>query len=172
MVTQPTDFAIIQQALTTYGKASGATLNPHKSRALPIANWSVPATELRIAFRTDVKILGISFGGTIQQSINNSWKSKIQAVRAIARKSFHRSLCLAQRIQYVRMYLFAKIWYVAQTFPPKITQIKQLEALAAWFIWHGATFWVPLSKLQREKMKVDGEWKLSRSNSECSSALE
>jgi hypothetical protein len=30
MVTQPTVFAIIKRALTTYGKASGAILNPLK----------------------------------------------------------------------------------------------------------------------------------------------
>jgi hypothetical protein len=102
MVTQPTYFAIIKRALTTYGKAFGAILNPLKSRALPIANWSFPATELVIAFCTQVKILGIRFWAMILQSINDSWKSAIQTVRAIARKSFHSSLCLAQRIQYVR----------------------------------------------------------------------
>jgi hypothetical protein len=127
MVTQPTDFSIIKWALTTYGKSSGAILKPLKSRALPTANWSFPATELGIAFCTEVKILGISFGATIRQSINDSWKSTTQTVSVIARKSFHRSLCLAQKIQYVRLYLFAKIWYVAQTFPPTIERVKQLK---------------------------------------------
>jgi hypothetical protein len=134
MVTQPKDFAIIKRALTTYGKASCSIPNSLKSRALPIANWSVPATELEIAFCTELMMLVISFGATKLQSINDSLKSTIQTVRASARKSFHHSLCVAQRIQYVRLYHFAKLWYVAQMFLPTIEQVKQLEALAAWFI--------------------------------------
>ena len=69
LVTQPTDFDIIHSALQTYGRASGAILNPLKSRALAVANWSVPATVLGITFHPEVKILGVSFGSTINKSI-------------------------------------------------------------------------------------------------------
>jgi hypothetical protein len=37
-------------------------MGKHPIAKLPIANWSVPATEFGIAFCTEVKILGISFG--------------------------------------------------------------------------------------------------------------
>jgi hypothetical protein len=74
MVTQPADFETIHSALQTYGKTSGATLSPRKSQALAVAGWSVPPTVLGIAFHPEVKILGVTFGATIHQSINESWK--------------------------------------------------------------------------------------------------
>jgi hypothetical protein len=149
MVTHPADFDIIHSALQVYGKASGATLSPLKSRALAIAKWTAPPTILGIPFYPEVKILGVTFGPTIQQSINTSWKNTIHAVKGIAIKSYHRTLCLTQRIQYVRAFLLAKIWYLTQSLPPTIKNIKQLNAIAAWYIWHGAIFRVPMTTLQR-----------------------
>ena len=47
-VTQPAAFTDIQQAIQRYERATGALLNPRKSKALAIGKWAAPATALRI----------------------------------------------------------------------------------------------------------------------------
>jgi CHAT domain-containing protein len=83
----------------------------------------------------------------------------------MACQAYYRNRCLAQRIQFVKTYLFAKIWYVAQILPPNSTYIKQLEAIATWYIWHGAIFRVPLATLQR--MKETGGWGMEMIGVKC-----
>ena len=50
-VTQPAAFTDIQQAIQGYEKATGAFLNPRKSKALAIGKLAAPATALRIDFQ-------------------------------------------------------------------------------------------------------------------------
>ena len=64
-VTQPGDFAIIQEAVQCYEKATRAKLNSQKSKALPTGGWLQPATALGIEFQGQVTILGITYGTTI-----------------------------------------------------------------------------------------------------------
>jgi hypothetical protein len=89
----------------------------------------------------------------------------IQVTRATAHKSYHRSLCLAKRIQFVRIYLFAKIWFLAQILPPTDSHIRQINGIASWFIWQGSIFWVPLTTLQRSK--AEGGWGLDDVQVKC-----
>jgi hypothetical protein len=135
LATQPQDIEVIKKATRLYERASGATLNLHKSRAMAITKWTQPATALRIEYQPEIKVLGVTFRPTIKGSIDTSWKRTVQVTRATAQKSYHRSLCLAQRIQHVRIYLFAKIWYLAQVLPPTSSHVKQLNVIAFWFIW-------------------------------------
>jgi hypothetical protein len=108
-VTQPADFAIIQHAVQCYESAPGAKLNPQKSKAIAIGKWSEPAAALGITFHTQATILGVTFGRTIAKSITDSWAGIVRTVRAQARSASTRTLCLAQRIHYVRQCLLAKI---------------------------------------------------------------
>jgi hypothetical protein len=74
-------------------------------------------------------------------------------VRLQAREAYTRDLDLAQRIQYVLMYLLAKLRYTAQDLPAPSVQIRQIVFAVAWFIWQGNIFRVPLSTLQKKKKK-------------------
>jgi hypothetical protein len=168
-VTQPADFAIIQQVVQSYERASGAKLNPQKSKALAAGNWTEPATALGITFHTQVTVLGVTFGPTINRSITDSWAGVVQAVRAQARNAYTRTLCLAQRIQYVWQCLLAKIWYLAQILPPTNIHVQQLTADASWCIWHGSTFRVPMSTLLRAKDQ--GGWAMEDMAIKCKTLL-
>jgi hypothetical protein len=141
-----------------YGRASGANVNTHKSKALPLAAWTPVDTQLSIEMCSDMKILGVTFGRTIKQTIKLSWREAIQMVKVRAGLSYHRHLSLAHRIQFVTIYLFAKLWFLAQVLPPPSALVKRLEIVAAWFIWHGVIFKVPLDTLQRPK--EEGRWGL------------
>jgi hypothetical protein len=168
-VTRPEDFTIINQTIWHYEKATGAKLNPKKLKALAIGNWTMPATVLGIDFHPQVTILGVIFGPTIAESIKGSWTGVIPKVRAQARKAYARTLCLAQRIQYVHLCLLAKIWYLAQILPPTTVHVKQLTTVCSWFIWQGATFWVPMSILQC--LKDQGGWALVNIDAKCRTLL-
>jgi hypothetical protein len=133
-VTQPGDFTIIQDAVECYEKATGAKLSSQKSQALPIEGWSQPAAALGIDFHDEVTNLGITYGTTIIKSVKDSWAGVLQSVRVQARKAYTRTLCLAQRIQYVHLCLLAKIWYLAQILPPIKEHVLQLTTVCTWFI--------------------------------------
>ena len=65
-VNSATDFAIIEEAIRLYERASGALLNPRKSKALAVGSWCKQETVLGIAYHPYVTILGVSFWGTIE----------------------------------------------------------------------------------------------------------
>jgi hypothetical protein len=144
-------------------------MNPHKSKAMAISGWTEPATTLGIPFHVRVDILGVTFGPTINISRQDSWTIVIGAVRAQARKSYARRLCLAQRIYYVRLCLLAKIGYLAQIFMPTRAQAQQVTATCTWLIWQGAIFRVPVTTLQRPK--DEGGWDLPHIETKCKTLL-
>jgi hypothetical protein len=108
-VTRPEDFVKIQQAVHIYERDTGGSLNPGKLRALAVGPWEGPTPTLGIAFHDRVEILRVEFGHTIARSTKDSWTRVIGAVRAQARQTYARRLCLVQRMQYIQLCLLAKI---------------------------------------------------------------
>jgi len=104
-VTQPAAFTDIQQAIQCYERATGAHLNPRKSKALAIGKWEAPATALRIDFQKHINILGVTFKPTITQSMKDSWAGVMCSVRAQAKTANARNLCIAKILQYVQLSL-------------------------------------------------------------------
>ena len=150
-VTDPTDFTIIHNTIQKYKLATGACLNPQKSKALAIGRWNTPMTVLGINFHSHIKILGVTFGNTTAESTKTTSTHIKRAVQAQAKQEYARELCIAQRIQYVHTCLLAKVWYVAQIFPPPKANTQQLTTMCTWYIRHGSIFRVPVTTLQRQK---------------------
>jgi len=155
--------------IRTYERATGAQLNPNKSRALAVGCWTVPITPLGIYLLPQVKILGVTFGSSVDMTVQESWSTVANAVRAQARQAYARHLCLAHRVQYVQTYLLSKIWYLAQVLPPPTRHIQQFTTTCTWFIWRGATFRVPTTTLQRPKDQ--GGWALPDVAMKCRAIL-
>ena len=101
--------------------------------------------------------------------MKDSWTSVLRTARAQARKACARNLCLAQRIHYVQLCLLAKVWYLAQIFPPTHAHAQQLTTICSWFIWQGATFRVPMTTLQRPKH--EGGWDFPNIEIKCKAFL-
>jgi len=116
-----------------------------------------------------VKILGVTFGSTVDATVQESWSTVANAVRAQARQAYTRHLCLAHRVQYVQTYLLSKIWYLAQVLPLPTCRIQQLTTTCTWFIWRDATFRVPTTTLQRPKDQ--GGWALPDVALKCRALL-
>lgn len=155
-VIQPAAFTQIQQALRRYELVTGASLKPQTSKALAVGTWKELATILGIEFHDRVNILGVTFGPTIAPAMKESWTSVMCTVRAQARKSYSRNLCLAQRIHYIQLYLLAKRLVPFANLPPTHAHAQQLKTICSWFLWLGATFRFPLTTFQRPK--DEGGW--------------
>jgi hypothetical protein len=142
---------------------------PKKSKALAIGNWKEPASVLGIELHDQVNMLEVTFGTNIANSTTDSWGCIIRVVRAQARKAYARNLCLMQRIQYVQLYLLAKIWYMPQILTPTKVHTQQLTSVCTWFIWQGAIFRVPVTTLQCPKEQ--GGWALPDTEVKCRTLL-
>jgi hypothetical protein len=115
-------------------------LNPHKSKALAIGRWTEPASTLGIPLHERVEILGISFSHTNALTTQGSWPGVINTTRAQAKQSYTRNLNLAQRVHYVKLHLFAKLWFLEQIIQLIRKHAQQITAIAIWFIWRGSIF--------------------------------
>ena len=169
LVKDPEGLETIKEALQLYERASGAAINTQKSSTMAIAGWAHPPPPLQFPCTNAVVILGVTFHQTIASSSEVNWTKTIQAIRAQARRSFPRMLCLEQRIQYVLVCLLAKLWFLAQTFLPKNSHLRQITAVCQWYIWQAAIFRVPASTLQRPLM--EGGWNLPSVGAKCRTLL-
>jgi hypothetical protein len=68
-ITRPNDFQIVQQAIATFEKASGANMNPKKSTALPVGQWTHPPYPLGITLQPRARILGVDFTASTRQTM-------------------------------------------------------------------------------------------------------
>lgn len=150
-VSSVTDFAAVEDALRLYEKATGAKINPIKSKALAIGGWRAQDTVLGIPYHQCATILGINFWGTIQQTTNDTWARITSKVRVQAQKAYNRESSLAHRITYVQNCLLSRLWYAAQHLPVPKIYTQKLTAAVSWYIWKGMVFKVPMSTLQRPK---------------------
>jgi hypothetical protein len=152
-VSSVTDFAAMEEALWLYEQATGACINPTKSRALAIGGWRAQENVLGIAYYPSVTMLGITFRGTIAQTTNDTWVRITGKDRVQAQRAYDCDSNLARRIQYIHTNLLSKLWYAAQILPAPQVYTHKLTMAVSWYIWKGKIFKVPTSTLQRTKQK-------------------
>ena len=152
-VSSVTEFAAVEEALRLYEQATGACINPTKSRSLAIGGWRAQETVLGIAYYPSVTIVGITFWGTTAQTTNDTWARITGKVRVQAQRANDRDPNLARRIQYVHINLLSKLWYAAQILPAPHVYTQKLTTAVSWYIWKGTIVKVPTSTLQRTKQK-------------------
>ena len=168
-VTFAAEFTIIEEAICIYERASCAYLNPRKSKALAIGNWYTQETVLGIAYHPHVTILGVTFWGTIEQTMKDSWARLRGKVRVQAKRAYTRGPCLVTRMRYVNTFILSKIWHSAQILPAPNIYTQQLTIAITWSIWRGTVFRVPVSSLQRPKQK--GGWEMPDIEAKCTALL-
>jgi hypothetical protein len=131
----------IQKALRLFERASGACINPLKSKALAVGGWRAHETVRGIEYHPSVTILGITFWGSIEQSTRDSWARIKGKVRVQVKKAHDRDPCLAHRIQYVHNY------GIQRKFCRSRERSQQLTTAVTCYIRKGADFRVPISTL-------------------------
>jgi hypothetical protein len=168
-LTSAADFSTVQEAIQQFERASGARLNPRKSRALSMGRWSAPDNVFGIPCRHHARLLGFHFWGTLRQTVSTSWTHLVGLVKSQAKDSYSLNLFLAHRIRYDHVYLLARLWYVAQVLPAPRQCLQQITAAVTYFIWRGATFRVAFSTLQSRRM--EGGWELLDIVAKCRALL-
>ena len=108
-VTSIADFRIIEEDIRLSKRASGARLNPRKSKAIAVVGWCTRETVLGIDYHTHATILCKTFWGTIAQTIKDSWARQTTKVRLQAKQAYTRDQCIAHRIRYVHGFLYTAI---------------------------------------------------------------
>jgi hypothetical protein len=109
---------------------------------------------------------------TTTQSANKSWALIAGTIRAQEREAYCKTFNKSQRIQYVENYLFAKAWYVAQTFPPPGDCLRLSRMAITWYILRGEIFRVLLSTLCRTRATGEtGGWNLTHVEAKCRALL-
>jgi hypothetical protein len=125
--TSPDDLRAIDGTLTTFERASGSQLNPHKTKTLAIGGWAALTLPRGIAYHPAVTILGINFQGTIKQMMVDMWTRITAKVRAHTKEAYTKGPFLADRLKYANTYLLSKIWYTAQIISATKATAQQLQ---------------------------------------------
>jgi len=114
-MTRPTDFDTIHRAIQLYEKATGARLNPKKSKALVTGKWMVPATLLEITCCTHIKILGVTFGTTIEYCTKESWTCELKHGRDM-RETYvsHRECIMCSYAYYQKSGMYCRSYHHSQ----------------------------------------------------------
>jgi len=106
-----------------------------------------------IPYHGEANILSFHKTSKVQDSVHKRWTITTARIRAQAEDEYCRDLSLVKRIQYVYDYLMARVWYLAQTYPPPDECVRQLNTTISWYVWREEIFRMPLSTLQRRKGK-------------------
>ena len=115
VASSDTDFAELEDCLSTYQKGSGAKLNIAKSRGLFFGSWRERSdSPLSLTWTAgSIKILGIVVGPSASLNLVN-WQSAIDKILAVFRAWQHRDLSIGGRALVARAFATSKLWYVAQ----------------------------------------------------------
>jgi hypothetical protein len=124
-----------------------------KSRAVAIGYWDTSLRIMDIPYHTEATILGLHITSTVQISARRIGTLTTARIGAHSQEAYYRNLSLEEGIQYVHDHLMARVWYLAQIYPPPEVCVRQLNSTIAWFLWRGDIFRVPLSTLQRRGKK-------------------
>jgi hypothetical protein len=149
IITDPADIPKIQNALDIYMQASGAQVNKTKSTVLPVGAWDENLNVMNIKYATEMKILGITFNRTTEQSGRLTWAEVTGKVRALTCRAYTRDLCLTRRIWYAHTYRLSALWHTAQILPPTQEAIRQITSAVTRYIWKGNIFRVPFTTLYK-----------------------
>jgi hypothetical protein len=117
LLTTPDDIRILQEIIHKYERATGARLNISKSHAMAVGSWDPSTGVMGITYSESVKILGFPMTRKTNISQRHSWEKVTAQVKRKTKGTYYKDLGLEQRIQYVYLYLLAKIWHTAQIFP-------------------------------------------------------
>ena len=169
ILRSPDEIRHVQEALRVYEAASGARLNLCKSRAMALGSWDTSTDVMGMQYTSELSFLGTKMTATIRDSARRSWSVVTGLLKKHAQDTYHRALTLDNRIAYVNSCLLARVWYVAQVFPPPPDSIRQINTAISWFLWKGAVFRVPLSTLCRDRTR--GGWNLINVEAKCKTLL-
>jgi exonuclease III len=166
-LTSPTEIPILTELITVYEQATGAQINPGKSKLLGLGTWDPRTPIMDFQYCDSLRLLGTTIAPTTKLSGELSWKRATAAVKAKASRDYARCLSFDKRVSFIHEQLYAHIWFLAQTFPPPAGKLRELQMTSSRFLWEGEIFRLPLSTICRPKRA--GGWDLVHVAAKCRS---
>lgn len=136
------DILVADTLCGMFERISGAILNRNrKSAILGLGSWagkkewplqwlSAPGT---------MKVFGVNFTSELKSTIAASWDGVIRSVqKTINFWGTRRLQTLRMRKTVLEVFVFSKLWYLAQCFPLPTLYSQRLKAMAGKFLWAGS----------------------------------
>jgi Reverse transcriptase (RNA-dependent DNA polymerase) len=123
------------RVILNFCEESGASLNINKSVYMRFNNCNLgdqPIPEVE-----SLKILGIRFKASLNDTAKTNFDSLISTVSFMFRNNSIRNLNLIQKVWATNTFILSKLWYVSQVIPPGNQQIAQLKRAIGNFLWAG-----------------------------------
>lgn len=124
--------------IETFGAFSGLELNKTKSSIVDISGNIVDKNVEGIPLsNSEVKILGVYFGGNEQTLMNKNWLPKISKIDNLIRLWKARHLTLFGKITIIKSFLVSQLIYNAQMILIPKDIMKQINSRVFQFLWNG-----------------------------------
>jgi hypothetical protein len=92
------DVNTLNRILQIFKEAVGAKVNCDKCSGLPIGNWDQTQKINNSRYVPTTKILGIYYGTTIANTIEYTWKEKVNKIQGLVKEAYTRNLNIQQRM--------------------------------------------------------------------------
>jgi hypothetical protein len=123
------------RVILNFCEESGASLNINKSVYMRFNNCNLG--DQTIPEVESLKILGIRFKASLNNTAKTNFDSLIATVSFMFRNNSIRNLNLIQKVWATNTFILSKLWYVSQVIPPGNQQIAQLKRVIGNFLWAG-----------------------------------
>ena len=135
------DILLVDDICCLFEQMSGAILNRNRKSAIlgfgswaGRQDWPLPWLHAPPA----LKVFGVTFAPAYRETVALSWAAVTAAVhQTLAFWSSRRLHTLRLRRDALEVFVFSKLWYLAQALPMPTAAAQQLTAAAGNFLWRG-----------------------------------
>lgn len=150
-IRDDSEFDMALQLIHYYSLYSKIKLNSQKSQFIRYNNCKLGPQQVKEV--DEMKILGVTFTKNFENTIEKNYAALIKNITLSLIQHQSRRLNLFQKVSVLNTFIFSKLWYVAQIFPPENKHICILRSLSGKFIWKGLFYKVERKELYLSVLK-------------------
>ena len=136
------DIPLLFEKFSKYEKATGCTLNAHKTKGLLIQTNTVAriCQKYPITWCTDefVRILGVHFNNDYQHTKYFNMQACIRQMEECAKTQSQRNLSLKGKTVVINTLILSKLWFMANVFPIPKDLIPEINKIIFGYLWKGS----------------------------------
>ena len=133
------DFLLVDAAVRKFEAMSGAILSRKKKcKVIGFGAWrdnsDWPLSYLKTV--KEIKMFGIFFMDSYRSMVKRNWEFRFVKFQDVVLSWSPRILeTLAQRVEVLKVFALARVYYVASILPIRLGMIKKFEKLMGKFLW-------------------------------------
>ena len=138
VVSSLTSFRALTEDLSVFERATGAKLNPSKTKGLRLGSWRYKTLPFCASWSDqNIKINGIWFGYDAPSEV--TWKEKAEVFESRLEAFGARWLSLLGKVTVLNRFVLPLLWYPGAVYPIPRRVLVRLERAMFSFIWSGGT---------------------------------